>query len=195
MRRVMLLTLLTLALPMVAFSDQIRYTTGTNSDASITTFTPDFPTNFTVTVDCLTAPCNAQPKVGPLDVSPVTMTLATTNLDCSGAPFCTFSSGTINVLDSTGPLFTDSLSNGSMIQTSDQAINDAQLVPLGNAVLLGSDVKLNFGFTAATSGNGINGAGQVIVDTVIPEPGTLSLLGTVLIGFGGIAIRKLKLGT
>ena len=195
MIRVMLLTLLTLALPTVALSDQIIYTTGSNSDASITTFTPGFPTNFTVTVDCLTAPCNGVPKVGPLDVSPVTMTLITTNLDCSGAPFCTFSSGTLNVLDSAGPLFTDSLSNGDMIQTSDQTIIDAQLVPRGNAVLLGSYMRLNFGFTDATSGDGINGAGQVIVETVIPEPGTLSLLGTGLIGLAEMLRRKLKRGT
>ncbi len=61
-------------------------------------------------------------------------------------------------------------------------------VGVTNQTWFGTFASGKNGFTGSAS----LGSGETIVSTVVPEPGTLALLGTGLIGLAGIARKKLK---
>src|SRR5215469_15551841 len=108
MRRVMLLTLLTLALPMAVSADQIRYNTGTQGTAgspptATGTFTPDFPADFDATVSC--PACT--PLAGAVGGN-TTITFSTMDLACSGFS-CTFGTGELTVMKGSSTLFTSAV--------------------------------------------------------------------------------------
>jgi len=179
----MLLTLLALALSTAGLANQIRYNTGVPANQANVTMTP-FAAAFAVSVICPTC----SPVAG--QISPVEISLMTSTLASGCSSFCTFSDGTATV-DSLGgvQLFTDTVSNGTIIAGS---IIMADLDPNPGFNAAGGSV--HFGITFDSTRQVLVGNGSMILDGVIPEPGTLSLLGTGLICLGGMATRKLKLG-
>jgi hypothetical protein len=175
MKRVMLLTLLALALSTAALAQhQVRYNTGGTFNGQVpnVTFSAGFPQNFMIDVRCP----SCDPVAG--QISPVEISLTTPDLACSGA-FCTFVDGSATVKNLGGvELFTNTVSNGEIIAGS---IISADVDPWSLCSENCGDVHLSTG-----------GGGQMTLDNVVPEPGTFVMLGTGLIGLGGIAIRKLK---
>ena len=204
MRRVMLLALLALALPMAvsAAQIQIRYNTGTQGTPGGTpptatgTFTPDFPADFTATVSCPTC----TPLVGAVGGN-TTITFSTMNLDCSGAPFCTFGTGDVTVMKGSSTLFMSGVSGSGatifLLPTQFIMTGGQLIAPFSDPFAVGGSLGMGLQFDSPSTGvlNSSGGNAAVIVNRVVPEPGTFVMLGTGLIGLAGMAMRKLKLGT
>jgi hypothetical protein len=106
---------------------------------------------------------------------------------------CTFDSGTVTVRDpiTLMALFTGSLVDGHVTKTSLGADITADVLPVSKIFPTGSVVNYLATFPEA-SGSALTGERAFV--SAIPEPGTLCLLGTSVIGFAGIARRRLKLG-
>jgi hypothetical protein len=93
-------------------------------------------------------------------------------------------------------VFTDSLSNGSIVKTDSGASISATLAPNKEAPAGGFvRMTVSYSFPVPTGSPLVGGTGIAASAAVIPEPGTLGLLGTGLIGLAGVMKRKLKLGT
>jgi len=91
--------------------------------------------------------------------------------------------------------FTFGLLSGTIVRhnTSNDVAIGATLAATATVVSGSSSFDFNFSHAALTRGEaGVQGEGA---STVIPEPGTLGLLGTGLIGLAGLTRRKFKLWT
>ena len=202
MRRVMLLALLALALPMAvsAAQIQIRYNTGTQGTPGGTpptatgTFTPDFPADFTATVSCPTC----TPLVGAVGGN-TTITFSTMDLACSGFS-CMFGTGDVTVMKGSSTLFTSAVSgNGASIflLPTQFILSGASLVPpFSDPFAVSGTLGMGLQFSSQSTGvlNSLGGNAAIVVNRVTPEPGTLAMLGTGVISLAGMAIRTLKLG-
>lgn len=118
----------------------------------------------------------------------------------SCAPTCSFSGGTLEVIPngSTIPIFTSTLTNGTIsTSTIGSPFNlivttiSASLVP--TALITSGTMSITAVTTTSNINTLIGTVGSVSATTVIPEPSTLGLLGTGLIGLAVIARRKLRL--
>jgi hypothetical protein len=184
----MLLTLLALALSTAALAQQVRYNTGVPANSGVAEPTGNFITGDVFSVDVTCPSCTSVPlgQIGPVEIG-----LTGATLDCPSDSFCSFTDGTATVTGRSGnEIFMDTVNpdiGGSIVIGLQSVAITADLTPNAFATAGGTET---FGFSR--TGFGANGV--VILDTVIPEPGTFVMLGTGLIGLAGMARRKLRLG-
>jgi len=186
-RGVTLLAIVALALPTVALASSFQFKIG---DFVSGTITGDFTSPFNLEV------------VGSLNTFLVQG--AQISSPCE-PPLCNFSGGTLKVIPhgSTTVAFTDALTNGTIgITSSDSLVIStisASLVPspeILSGVLSITAVTSTLARNTDLEGFGsVSGTAEGLETGVIPEPGTLGLLGTGLITLAGFAKHKLKLKT
>ena len=199
MRRVVLLALLSLAVPATSLASNIDFgNEGTlGVDSSMTFMMGGSSTNCTTATNCvvaggtlnLTSPLiaitqNGMTTTGMLGTVSVTTGTLVAASSCGTTACFTFSGGTLNVFSSSHALLFSGAFTGTLNLThigSAGWVYSLVYTPGGRDVVAGFQVAaLSF-----VSGDSV----------VTPEPGTLGLLGTGLIGLAGLVRRKLRLGT
>jgi hypothetical protein len=186
MRRLMLLVLLALGLPTAALASPFN------------TFNFDTcPGNCTTLAGGLAGTSSS--PIYTLMGNGLTFVINLTDVDCVRAP-CTFTGGSVTVSDSATSvvLMSDSLLSGTFTRTSGgvnvihDVFNVLRLTPNSGTP------EVAFGNVSGTVVWNLNGpvlSGRVVARGTfapIPEPGTLGMLGTGLIGLAGMMRRKLK---
>jgi hypothetical protein len=200
----MLLAILALALPSAALADTISfsYTTGLS-----TNFKP-FPTSLVFVSPTFSHPTTLFPTV--VGTNGTEIAFRTDDLHCPshGIGLCTFPIGILTVDFQGKTVFVGTIENGHDMRSfdpKDHEWNDVIMADLspglaglnGVAVrVVSGDLSMDAVYTPASLrfGRPISLTASVS-GTVVPEPCTLGMLGTGLVGLAGMMGRKLKLGT
>lgn len=183
MRRVVLLAVLALALPVAAMADTIDYANlgtvsggtailsgsavsgGSLSLSSALSGVLDTTTNVNICGNGGGTACNGM------------VTVTTGMLSSCSSGLC-FSGGTLTITNNGKTLFSGTFSGTVMTVGSQTFVN-------GTVSGIAGSTQLVFKLGSST--------GSISGDTIVtPEPGTLGLLGTGLIGLAGIVRRKLR---
>ena len=192
MRRVLLLTLLALALPMMAFatssidiSNGDGTITGSSAGLSLTGSTlfkygSAVGSNLGSVSFTTGAFTSGDAQMGGKLAAGGTFTI--TGNGTNGVPNGTIFSGTF----SAASWVLTTLSNGTHVYTLEGAIMDASGRVGGTAQL---SVNVGKGFFSGTAG-----LSSGDTNLAVPEPGTLGLLGTGLVGVAGVLRRKFRIG-
>jgi len=175
MRRVVLLAVLALALPTAALADSFDYV-NVGAIGSTATVTGSATAGGSLTVSSqLTQIIDLTTNVITPATGTVTVSTGTLALTATPGVF-TFAGGSITIVSGSNTLFSGTFSSGTVL-----ALGGGQ-----------------FSLTAMTTGGvafttQLDARGAISGDTIVtPEPGTLGLLGTGLVGLAGIVRRKLR---
>jgi len=191
----MLLALLAVALPTAALANSIDFSTNQAIDFTTGQFSRGIATRNVS--GGFTQPNFQVRVVGSLGDIGVSTAALGVGCNGNGGGMCTFNTGMVTVRNPTtgAVIFTDSLDTGMIIKTSNGATITAHMLP--NALdPSGGVVSFTISFAPGPnpSDNLIGGTGFASsAQGVIPEPSALLLLGTGVVGLGGLMRRKLRL--
>jgi hypothetical protein len=176
MRRVILLALLALALPTLALADSITDFAGYGTSAAGTaTMTGTVTSGGSLDITTALTDVNGVATTG-------TISWNTGALTGSGSSF-TYTGGTLNIMSGATTLF-----NGTFSSTVPGTVTVTPVsILISGALANGGGTET---ITISKSGAFTVSADIGVVTT--PEPGTLGLIGTGLIGLAGLARRKLR---
>ncbi len=167
MKRGLLLALLVLGLPTVVLANPIDFNSGTFSSGTISgTFLTSLEVSMVGSLATITLDTGALTKVS---------TCAIPSATCFD-----FSGGSVTVMVGASTVFTDSLNGGFVAQTASVILMGAGLTP--NTMVSKGGATDIFTFTGGKLDAGTAGLSGVSM----PEPGTLLLLGSGLLGLAGV---------
>lgn len=171
MKKVVLLALFALALSTVASATTYNIVDGGSVALGVASFSGSATAGGTITITAPLVTVNGSGATGNLSFTTGTLTAA-------GGGVFDFNGGSLSLTVGSSTVFTGTFSSGTVTVTGT------------NAYTISGTLSNGAGFITTIDTHGdVRGSGTVVVS---PEPGTLGLLGTGLIGIAGIVRRKLR---